>query len=132
MLGYHEGIDSDDEWRPTGDLVEVRGDRIQFVGRTTEIINVGGAKVHPLPVEEIVCSVPGVELAAVYGRSNAITGQIVAVDVVAEPGVNRAELEARIRTACQALPAAGRPRRVYFVDELQTRGNKVLRQESQQ
>ncbi len=127
MIGYHEREDDDDEWRPTGDLVEVRGDRIHFVGRTTEIINVGGAKVHPLPVEDLICSVEGVHLAAVYGRPNAVTGQIVAADVVPAPGVDAIELEQRIRAECQKLPAAGRPRRIRFVPELDVRGNKLLR-----
>jgi acyl-coenzyme A synthetase/AMP-(fatty) acid ligase len=129
MLGYHRNTDDESEWRPTGDLVEIRDDRIHFVGRKTEIINVGGAKVHPLPVEETVCSVPGVQLAAVYGRPNAVTGQIVAVDVVPAPGVDTDELAALIRTACQALPAAGRPRRIRFVEELEIKGNKLMRRE---
>lgn len=129
MVGYHKGADDETAWRPTGDLVEIRDDRIHFVGRKTEIINVGGAKVHPLPVEEIVCSVEGVQLAAVYGRPNAVTGQIVAVDVVVAPGIDTNELAGRIRTACQALPAAGRPRRIRFVEELEIKGNKLMRRE---
>lgn len=130
MRGYHGREDDDGEWRPTGDLVNVDDDRIHFVGRTSEIINVGGAKVHPLPVEAMVCSVEGVESAAVYGRPNAVTGQIVAVDVVASPGADVAELPARIYERCRALPAAGQPRRVRMVPELTTRGDKLLRQEA--
>jgi acyl-coenzyme A synthetase/AMP-(fatty) acid ligase len=130
MLGYHRDDDDPSEWRDTGDLVEVRDGRIHFIGRTTEIINVGGAKIHPLPVEELVCSVDGVELAAVYGRRNAVTGQIVAVDVVAAPGTDTDELEQRIRDATQALPAAGRPRRIRFVPELDIRGSKLMRHEA--
>ena len=38
-----------DDWRPTGDLVEIVGDRVLFRGRKSEVINVGGVKVHPLP-----------------------------------------------------------------------------------
>ncbi|HWE33158.1 MAG TPA: class I adenylate-forming enzyme family protein [Solirubrobacteraceae bacterium] len=127
MLGYHEAQDNDEDWRPTGDLVEVRGDRIHFVGRTSEIINVGGAKIHPLPIEELVCKLEGVQIAAVYGRPNAVTGQIVALDVVADAGADCKELEQRIRAACQALPAAGRPRRIRFVEELELKGNKLMR-----
>jgi acyl-CoA synthetase (AMP-forming)/AMP-acid ligase II len=130
MIGYHRGADDEAEWRPTGDLVEVRGDRIHFVGRTSEIINVGGAKIHPLPVEELACSVEGVQLAAVYGRPNPVTGQIVAMDVVAAPDVDTDELATRLRAACQALPAAGRPRRIRFVDELEIKGNKLMRREA--
>jgi acyl-CoA synthetase (AMP-forming)/AMP-acid ligase II len=131
MTGYHDRDDDFGEWRPTGDLVEVTEDRIHFIGRTSEIINVGGAKVHPLPVEEVVCSVEGVHLAAVYGRPNAITGQIVAVDVVASPGADADALTDRIHAKCrEELPAAGRPRRIRIVPELETRGNKLLRHEA--
>lgn len=130
MLGYLD--DSDDQrgrWRRTGDLVEVRDGRIYFVGRTTEIINVGGAKIHPLPVEERISEVDGVELVAVYGRPNAVTGQIVAADVVAAPGADTARVEHGIRNVCQDLPAAARPRRIRFVPALDLRGSKVSRHE---
>jgi acyl-coenzyme A synthetase/AMP-(fatty) acid ligase len=128
MLGYHATEDSADEWRATGDLVEVRDDRIHFVGRTTEIINVGGAKVHPLPIEEIAHSVPGVEIAAAYGRPNPITGQIVALDLVVSSGADPDAVKAAVVAACDALPPAGRPRRIKVVDEVAVRGNKLVRQ----
>lgn len=128
MLGYHEDDDTGEQWLPTGDLVEVRDERIFFVGRKTEIINVGGAKVHPLPIEDIVSAVEGVELAAAYGRPNPVTGQIVAVDVVAAPGADTEALEGEIRAACQELPRPGRPRRIQFVEELSVRGSKLVRQ----
>jgi acyl-CoA synthetase (AMP-forming)/AMP-acid ligase II len=130
MVGYHGASSGSDEWRATGDLVEIRNGRIEFVGRTTEIINVGGAKVHPLPVEELICSVDGVQLAAVYGRPSAVTGQIVAVDILAAPGRDTAELERRIREACTALPAASRPRRIRFVPQLEIRGSKLVRHQA--
>lgn len=126
MLGYHGG-GAAGEWHPTGDLVEERDGRLHFVGRTVEIINVGGAKVHPLPIEERVATVPGVVVAAVYGRPNAITGQIVAVDVVIEPGADADAVKAGIQEACMTLPAPGRPRRITVVDALNVRGEKVVR-----
>ena len=129
MVGYHEAEETADEWRSTGDLVELRDDRIHFVGRTTEVINVGGAKVHPLPVEEAVARVPGVTLVRVYGRPNAVTGQIVALDVVPAEGTDTERLEADIRTACESLPRAARPRRIHFVEELELRGSKLVRSE---
>lgn len=127
MLGYHAEEAVGEGWRGTGDLVELRGDRIHFVGRKSEIINVGGAKVHPLPTEEVVSSVEGVELVAAYGRPNAVTGQILALDVVPSAGADTDRLEAAIRTACEALPRAARPRRIRFVSELATHGHKVAR-----
>jgi acyl-CoA synthetase (AMP-forming)/AMP-acid ligase II len=127
MLGYLGENDSGDGWRPTGDLVEVRGDRIHFVGRSSEIINVGGVKVHPLPVEEAVHAVEGVEIARAYGRANPVAGQIVAVDVVAQADQDTERLGAAIRAACDALPPAARPRRIRFVESLEMRDTKLAR-----
>ena len=127
MLGYHGGEQETEGWRPTGDLVEVRGDRVHFVGRSSDVINVGGVKVHPIPVENVVGSVEGVELARAYGRPNPITGQIVAVDVVANLSADMERLEADIRAACESLPAAARPRRIRFVSDLEVRGHKLSR-----
>ena len=57
MLGYYgEPAVDPDAWRPTGDLVEVVDDRIVFRGRSSDIINVGGVKVHPLPIEDRIAS----------------------------------------------------------------------------
>jgi len=130
MLGYLGEPDiGADDWRPTGDLVAVGDGRVHFVGRTSEVINVGGVKVHPLPVEELISAVPGVRLAHAYGRTNALTGQIVAVDVVADPDTDRDELDAAIRKACAGLPSAAQPRRIRFVDELRLREGKIARDE---
>ncbi|HEY9566254.1 MAG TPA: class I adenylate-forming enzyme family protein, partial [Nocardioides sp.] len=128
MLGYHgdEPIDRD-AWRATGDLVEVEGDRILFRGRSSEIINVGGVKVHPLPIEERVGAVEGVDVARVFGRANAMTGAIVAVEVVAAPGADHTQLKDAIRESCKDLPAAARPRSIKFVDAISTAGNKIIR-----
>jgi acyl-CoA synthetase (AMP-forming)/AMP-acid ligase II len=129
MLGYLGQDDVGDDWRPTGDLVELRDGRIHFVGRVSEVVNVGGVKVHPLPVEEVVASVEGVELAHAYGRANAVTGEIMAVDVVARADVDTDVLKEAIRAACETLPPAARPRRIRFVDVLADQGKINRRRE---
>ena len=91
-----------DQWVPTGDLVRVVQGRIEFLGRKSDIINVGGVKVHPLPVEERVKAVPGVVAARVYGRSNALTGALVAVDVVA----GAQQIWSVSRTPCGGVPGS--------------------------
>ena len=132
MLGYYgeEPVDADG-WRPTGDLVEVVGDRILFRGRSSEIINVGGVKVHPLPIEERVGAVDGVDMARVFGRPNAMTGSIVAVEVVAAPGADTDVISAAIRAACADLPAAARPRSIRFVDTVAMAGHKIVRRDTE-
>lgn len=127
MRGYHHGDAPREEWVATGDLVEERGDRLHFVGRVSDIINVGGAKVHPLPVEDVAGAVPGVRLVAAYGHPNPVVGQIVALDVVRDPETDAETLERAIRSACETLPPPARPRRIRFVDRLGVRGSKVVR-----
>lgn len=128
MLGYYGEPPIDpDGWRPTGDLVEIEGDRILFRGRTSEVINVGGVKVHPLPIEDLVERVPGVDVARVYGRPNKMTGAIVAVEAVAAPGIDHEALIDAIRDACGDLPAASRPRSIKVVEDIATHGGKRTR-----
>jgi len=128
MLGYYgaPAVDADG-WRATGDLVEIVGGRIQFRGRSSEIINVGGVKVHPLPIEELVATVPGVALARAFGRPNPLTGAIVALEVVPVAGADQVAVEAAIRRACAELPTAARPRSIRFVHAIATAGDKIAR-----
>jgi acyl-CoA synthetase (AMP-forming)/AMP-acid ligase II len=127
MLGYYGESELNDGWRPTGDLVEVRGTRIFFVGRSSETVNVGGVKVHPFPVEDLVSGLDGVALVRAYGHPNPVTGQIMAVDVVARPESDTTILERKIRDSCASLPLAARPRRIRFVQDLEVQGHKIAR-----
>ncbi|MBM7516577.1 class I adenylate-forming enzyme family protein [Nocardioides nitrophenolicus] len=120
----------EDGWVPTGDLAEVVEDRVLFRGRDSEVINVGGVKVHPLPVEERISALPGVSMARVFGRPNRLTGAIVATEVVpvGELAATDAEaLKREVRAAVADLPPAWRPRSIALVEELATKGTKTLR-----
>ncbi len=89
----------------TGDLVERRGDRCEFVGRRTDVIVVGGAKAYPKRVEEILRGVPGILEARVRGLPSAITGELVAAEVVlADPlpaGATPESVRAAALAACR-------------------------------
>lgn len=134
MLEYvGDGADTPEEvdgWVPTGDLAEVVDDRVLFRGRSSEVINVGGVKVHPLPVEERITALPGVAMARVFGRPNRLTGAIVAAEVVPAGGpdaVDLDDLRRQVREAVSDLPPAWHPRSVKVVDSLETRGEKTVR-----
>lgn len=79
MLGYlnapspfdHEG------WYDTKDVVEVNGDYIKVVGRTSDVINVGGLKFMASEVERVALEYAGVELVKATAKSNPLTGQHV-------------------------------------------------------
>jgi acyl-CoA synthetase (AMP-forming)/AMP-acid ligase II len=134
MLGYADEPDDDGAsptaWRPTGDLVEIVGTRVLFRGRQSEIINVGGVKVHPLPVEERILALHDVAAARVFGRPSKLTGSIVAVDIVPVGGTATADAEKMrrdVRGAVEDLPRAWQPRSINLVDALETRGGKTVR-----
>lgn len=135
MLSYvgpaEEGDAADEtsDWRRTGDLVEIVDGRVLFRGRQSEVINVGGVKVHPLPVEERIVALDAVAAARVYGRANRLTGAIVAADVVPAGGrsVDLDALREQIRDAVADLPRAWQPRSVAFVEAIETRGGKTVR-----
>jgi acyl-CoA synthetase (AMP-forming)/AMP-acid ligase II len=117
-------------WRATGDLVEIVGGRVLFRGRKSEVINVGGVKVHPLPVEERIAALDTVAAARVFGRANRLTGSIVAAEVVPQAGTAPADLDrirAQIKAAVADLPPAWHPRSIAFVDSIETTGGKTAR-----
>jgi len=117
-----------DGWFMTGDKVE-RGpnDTIRILGRTGEMINVGGEKLMPTEVESIILSVPGVIDCRVFGEKNALVGQTVAVDVVAADGQNWETLRGLIRQTCrQALTAYKVPTRLNLVSAIST--NRLKKQ----
>jgi acyl-coenzyme A synthetase/AMP-(fatty) acid ligase len=132
MLGYLKQDTptqrSVDGWFATGDLVKIEGKRIVFVGRRSETINVGGVKVHPLEVENLVLSVQGVKLARVFGRDNPVVGQIVAVELVLSEGWESGEVENSVREKCMGLPRHSRPRSIDIVDSITTSNYKLVRQ----
>jgi acyl-coenzyme A synthetase/AMP-(fatty) acid ligase len=68
----------------TGDVLELRGDRYYFVGRRDGVINVGGLKIHPEEVEEVINRHPHVRMSLVRTRKNALMGSLVIADVVLE------------------------------------------------
>lgn len=80
MLGYLNATDlfDADGWLNTQDAVEVDGEYLRILGRATDLINVGGQKVYPAEVENVLLLLENVRDVAVYGERNPLTGQIVA------------------------------------------------------
>ena len=89
-----------DGWFATGDLVEEDGEgNIKIVGRINDVINVGGQKVLPIEVEKAINAVEGVIDASVFGKANAITGQMVCANVVVNPNFEKEYKENLSRAA---------------------------------
>ena len=62
MLGYLNAPSPFDAegFFDTGDLVETDGEWVRFLGRKSDVINVGGNKVHPAEVESVLLQMDNV------------------------------------------------------------------------
>jgi long-chain acyl-CoA synthetase len=103
MLGYLNAacpFDSDG-WFNTQDVVEKKGEYIKFLGRESEIINVGGEKVSPVEVESVLLQMDGIKDALVRGEINALMGNIVTARVVVDEGHDYPEFMSRIKAFCR-------------------------------
>ncbi len=104
MLGYLNAPSpfTADGWFITGDLVEQRGEFFRFLGRNSEVIIVGGEKVFPLEIENVLLEMKNISQAAVYGVPNALLGQVVCADLVLLEPEDRQTLKKRVRLECLA------------------------------
>ena len=104
MIGYLNSPSpfTEDGWFITGDAVEVDGDYFKILGRKSELINVGGEKVYPQEVENIILSIENVLDVKAYGEKHPFTGNIVCVDVFLKDNtdINNSILE--IKKICRS------------------------------
>ena len=125
MLGYLNApspFDADG-WLNTGDAVEVDGEYIRILGRKSELINVGGLKVYPAEVEDVLAQMPNVKDVAVASEPNQLTGHIVVARfnlVAPEPA---SELKRRMRAFCRERLATYKiPARIEITEQEQHSG----------
>lgn len=126
-LGYlnaDNNVFDSDGYFATGDLVEATyrdgKEYITILGRTKELINVGGEKVLPTEVESVILQIPFIKDCLVYAEANAITGQSVSVKVVLDvDNFSNIELKKHIRMYCKDKLANFKiPTKVIIVDNL--------------
>jgi acyl-coenzyme A synthetase/AMP-(fatty) acid ligase len=102
MLGYLNAPSAFDAegWFNTQDMVEQDGEWLRFLGRRSEIINVGGQKVYPAEVESVLLRMEGVREATVRGEKNPLLGQAVVARVSLEGEEEARAFKDRMRAFC--------------------------------
>lgn len=122
-------------WLSTGDLGEwVEGAdgqrRLSVHGRRGELINTGGEKVWPEPVEQLVAQHPAVAEAAVAGVTDNTWGQRVVAYVVLRADHTPPTLDEVRGLVKETLPAYCAPRQLVLVDAIpRTAVGKIRRAE---
>ena len=133
MLGYYRAPEETagairDGWLHTGDIARLDADGYAYiVDRKKDMIDVGGLKVYPREVEDVLYQHPGVQEAAVVGVPDPTLGEVVRAYVVRRAGatVEERELIDFVRARIAHYKA---PRHVEFRGSLpRTAVQKVLR-----
>jgi long-chain acyl-CoA synthetase len=121
MLGYLNAPSpfTEDGWFITNDQVEQDGEYIKILGRKTEIINVGGEKVYPAEIENVILEIDFVKDCMVYGVDNIITGKTVFAEVVVKSDHDPEWAKNEIRDFCKKhLSKFKVPSRIKIVDSM--------------
>lgn len=122
MEGYLNAPSPFDEdgWMNTQDVVELDGEFLVIKGRETDIINVGGQKVYPAEVENVILGISEVVDVLVFGESNVVLGQSISCRVNWSRRGNESvrDIKIKIRSYCKTVLAPFKiPSKVYLTDE---------------
>jgi long-chain acyl-CoA synthetase len=118
MIGYlnAESPYTEDGWFKTGDAVEVDGEYFKILGRKSELINVGGEKVYPQEVENIIILIDHVLDVQVYGEKHPFTGNIVCANILINLETDRDIVKRSIKNICkEKLESFKNPIKINFV-----------------
>jgi acyl-CoA synthetase (AMP-forming)/AMP-acid ligase II len=123
ILGYlnAEAPITQDGWFKTGDLVETRGGKYKIIGRKSEIINIGGEKVHPVEVENFIKSLAYISDVTVYAEKSPIMGNILCANItLIEKKLDNLEIINDVKKKCtQKLERYKVPIKFKVVDNLE-------------
>lgn len=130
MLGYLNAPDpfDADGWLNTGDAVEVAEDgTMRIIGRASTLINVGGEKVNPTEVENVLLQAGNVSDVVVAGRPNPVTGQVVVATVHIRRPEDHRDLGRRLRAFCAGRLAPHKIPALFTVAGKPLHGNRFKR-----
>ncbi|MBK6772826.1 MAG: long-chain fatty acid--CoA ligase [Ignavibacteria bacterium] len=121
ILGYmnYPSPFTEDGYFITGDEVETDGEYYRILGRKSEQINIGGEKVYPAEIENVIRELENVADAVVYGEKNPVTGNIICADVRLLKDENASDFRVRLKKFCMTkLRAFKIPSRVKILEEI--------------
>ncbi len=129
--GYHkdpektaQAVDTDG-WFHTGDIGSLSPEgRISYLGRTKDMLKVGGENVAAIEIESYLATHPAVSIAAVVGVPDSKYMEVPAAFIELRPGVHATEAD-MIEFCRQGLARFKVPRYVRFVTEWPMSATKI-------
>ncbi len=116
----------------TGDLATVDEEGfIYIVGRGKQILKVGGNRVSPKEIENVICMMPEVVSCAVIGKEDAILGEAIKTFVVLQKEAKEKIFAEDIKAWCkEKLETYKIPKEIMIVESLPTNSyGKVMIEE---
>jgi long-chain acyl-CoA synthetase len=119
-----------DIWLHTDDLFRMDTEGyLYYVGRRDDILKIGGNKVSPREVEEVLCQMPEIAEAAVVGMADELWGQAARAHVVLKEGTH-CTAEDVIRFCMPRLRGFMVPKAVVFAKTLpKTESGKIKKRD---
>jgi long-chain acyl-CoA synthetase len=117
-------------WLWTGDLAYRDAEGFLYhQGRVKEILKIGGHRVSPVEIEQVIARHPDVAEAAVVGMKDVLMGEVPGAVVVRRPGATLSEADL-LRFCRERLPAYQVPVSFVLVEALpRNESGKLLRAE---
>lgn len=134
MKGYYNDLETTKEtikngWLYTGDLARVDEDGfIYLVARKKEIIKVGGKRVSPKEIEEVILSVPEVIDCTIEGVYDDLLGEAIKANIVLSKPFDETSIREKIMKKCsECLSLFKIPQIMQFSENLNVNaaGKKV-------
>ena len=130
LLGKVSDVLIENGWYCSGDLIEWKHNSnhyFKLIGKSNEMINVGGYKVNPHEVELELRSIDGIDNAFVFGKANSVLGNLICAEIVLEKGIEIEESKIKFILG-KKLQLFKIPRKIFFVDKLNlNRTGKISR-----
>lgn len=122
MLGYYQNPEATakvlkENWLKTGDLAYLDSDGyVHIVDRRDDLMNIGGQKVYPREIEEVLYQHPAIDAVAVVGIESELYHHVIHAYVVP----NQADLTDKdLQAFCREHLAPFKvPQTITFVDEI--------------
>ena len=105
-------------WLQTNDIGYLDSDENLFlVGRNDDVINIGGEKVIPSEIEEIIKQIPEIEDVVAFGIDNEIFGKTIKVNIIKKKNSNLDKI--KILSYClKNLEKFKIPSKIEFVEKI--------------
>jgi acyl-CoA synthetase (AMP-forming)/AMP-acid ligase II len=135
MVGYLNAPDPFDEegWMCTGDHVELRGEYMRILGRKSEMINVGGQKVFPAEIENVLLEAENVREVTVSGMPHPVMGHVVKAKISLDEPEDPFQLAERLRKHClQRMARYKVPMKYEIVNEGDLHSTRFKKTRSEQ